>query len=221
MAAQVLKQHTRSSFVDSKVIESDVTKRILDFVYAYYPKNCICISGYLNDNAQYWKVNFHWEYLLFHIDKFLQSNTSEQNKGFARAVRQVLLSNPPNPDKGYRTDKNPGDTNDLSSIEKLIERHKLLLQCKKDFRTILLKAGVINLATEFSGTPASHKPWWLSVAKVAQPGKSKHGTGYAIDIKGDNQEISRISKELGASLVFNESSHVNVEFKNLAFAIKN
>jgi hypothetical protein len=214
MAATILNQHSRSSFVDPKVIEIQTTKNILDNIYAYYPKDCICISGYLNDSAQYWKVNYHWEYLLYQIDKFISSKGTEAEKGFSRSVRQVMLSNPPNPSKGYRTDKHPGDTVDSSSPEIIIQRHKMLLQCKKDFKSILLKARVINLATELVGTPSDHKPWWLSVAKIAAPGKSKHGTGYALDIMGNNKEITRISYELGATLVFNESSHVHVEFKN-------
>jgi hypothetical protein len=39
-----------------------------------------------------------------------------------------------------------------------------------------------------------------------------HGTGYALDIAGDNVVITRISKALGATLAFNEASHVHVEF---------
>ena len=39
-------------------------------------------------------------------------------------------------------------------------------------------------------------------------------TGYALDIEGDNAAIKSLCKGLGATLVFDEKSHVHVEFKN-------
>lgn len=214
MAAIRLNELTRSTFVKSGVKETELTTQILNTIYPFYPKDTQCISGYLDVSDQYWKVNFHWDYLLFFIDTFLTLRVGEDLKGFARSIRLVLMSNPPNPQTGYRTDKHPGDTVDTSTAEIVKQRHKILLQCKLDFRRVLLKANIIDLATEFSGTPKAVKPWWLSIARVASPGDSKHGTGYAVDIKGDNARITEISKALGASLVYNESSHVHVEFKN-------
>ena len=54
----------------------------------------------------------------------------------------------------------------------------------------------------------------LAAAPVASPGKSKHGSGYALDIQGDNAAIKSLCSGLGATLVFDEKSHVHVEFKN-------
>jgi LAS superfamily LD-carboxypeptidase LdcB len=54
----------------------------------------------------------------------------------------------------------------------------------------------------------------LAGAPVAPPGQSKHGTGYALDIEGDNNAIKSLCKGLGATLAFDEKSHVHVEFKN-------
>lgn len=54
----------------------------------------------------------------------------------------------------------------------------------------------------------------LAAAPVASPGRSKHGGGYAIDIQGDNHAIKSVCKARGATLVFDEQSHVHVEFKN-------
>ena len=48
----------------------------------------------------------------------------------------------------------------------------------------------------------------------AVPGQSKHGSGYALDIEGDNNGIKSLCKGLGATLAFDEKSHVHVEFKN-------
>lgn len=50
------------------------------------------------------------------------------------------------------------------------------------------------------------------MASVAEPGKSRHSTGYAVDIYDDNNKKISISKLLGASLVFPECSHVHVEY---------
>jgi hypothetical protein len=52
------------------------------------------------------------------------------------------------------------------------------------------------------------------VAPVALPANGTHATGYALDIEGSNAETTRICKALKASMVFNESSHVHVEFAN-------
>ena len=52
----------------------------------------------------------------------------------------------------------------------------------------------------------------LAAAPVASPGRSKHGSGYALDIGGDNSAIKNVCKGAGATLVFDEKSHVHVEF---------
>ena len=215
-AATQLNELTLEQFVKENVKQTELTAKILNYVYRYYPKGSQCISGYLDVNDQYWKINFHWENLVYHLDLFISMAIPENLKGGARAVRKVMMDNPPNPQNGYRTDKKVGDTKDVSSMETIQARHKVLSQCKKDFRYLLLKARVIDVATEFSGTPDKDKHWWLSIAKVAFPGTSLHGSGYALDIKGDNKVITEISKSLGATLVFNESSHVHVEFGNLS-----
>jgi hypothetical protein len=58
--------------------------------------------------------------------------------------------------------------------------------------------------------------WDLAVAPVAPPGESKHGCGYALDIYGKdlNAKIKEISTGLGATVAFDEKSHVHVEFAN-------
>jgi hypothetical protein len=55
---------------------------------------------------------------------------------------------------------------------------------------------------------------FVAAARVAAPGNGKHATGYAVDIEGDNHGISTLCKGLGATLAFDEASHVHVEFKN-------
>jgi len=208
--------HTRATFVRTGVKEIPLTKKIIDAVMPYYPTACRCIAGYLDNSDQYWKVNYHWDLLLSKIDAFLALPTIPDNlKGFARAIRGVMMTNPPNPVTGYRNDKTVGATKDLSKPERIVARHAKLKQSKKDFEAVIIKASVVNAATK-SNPPISEKSWWLAVAPVALPGNSKHGTGYALDIAGNNAETTRVSRGLGASLVFNEASHVHVEFAKLA-----
>jgi hypothetical protein len=211
-----LNVHTRATFVRAAVKEIALTTKIIDAVMPYYPKDCQCIGGYLDNSDQYWKVNYHFDLLISKIDELLASKAVAENfKGNARAIRGVLMANPPNPLSGYRNDKSVGATKDTSKPEKIVDRHTTLKQSKKDFESVIVKAGVVKAATKLN-PPASEKSWWLAVAPLAAPGNSKHGTGYALDIGGNNAETTRISKGLGATLVFNEASHVHVEFGNLS-----
>ena len=213
-----LNQHTRLSFTDPKVKENEITTEIIDLVFPFFPKDTKCISGFVDVRNQYWKVNYHWDILVARIDEFLAMTQIEGKlMSAARAIRQVLLTNPPNPITGYKDDKEMGVTLDVSASEIIEARHKSLLQSKKDFRLVLIKAKIISQATEFTNPPEKEKKWWLSVAKVAPPGKSTHGLGNALDIKGkENLKIVEICQALGATLVFPESSHIHVEFKDLA-----
>jgi hypothetical protein len=213
-----LNQHTRLSFVERNVKENEITTEIIDLVFPFFPKETKCISGFVDVRNQYWKVNYHWDILVARIDEFLAMPQIEGKlMSAARAIRQVLLTNPPNPTTGYKDDKEMGVTLDVSASEIIEARHKSLLQSKKDFRLVLIKAKIISQATEFTNPPEKEKKWWLSVAKVAPPGKSTHGLGNALDIKGkENLKIVEICEALGATMVFPESSHIHVEFKDLA-----
>lgn len=209
-----LNVHTRATFVRHAVQEIDVTTKIIDAIMPYFPKACIVIAGYLDSEDQYWKVNYHFDLLVSKIDEFIaMTGPSEKLKTAAQAIKSVLMANPPKPPTGYKDDKKVGATKDVSSHEHIKERHTTLKQSKKDFEQVIVKAKVVNEANK-KDPPAAEKMWWLSVAPVAAPGTSKHGTGYALDIAGSNLETTRISKALGATLVFNEASHVHVEWKD-------
>ncbi len=207
--------HTRTTFVRSLAVKENAeTTRIIDAIFPYFPARCQCIAGYLDEADQYWKVNYHWDHLVFMIDRFLAAPShAERLLSGARAVKAALLSNPPDPRTGYRNDALVGATKDQSPRHVVIKRHATLKQSKRDFERILLAAGVIQSATR-RNPPKSEKAWWLAVAPIAAPSISMHGTGYALDISGDNNETSRIARALGATCVFNESSHVHVEWKN-------
>jgi len=209
-----LKVHTRPSFVRSAVKETTTTTKIINQIMPYFPKQCICIAGYLDNSDQFWKVNYHWDLLTFKIDEFLALKSIPANLlACAQAIKNKLLTSPPDRRTGYRCDATVGATKDSSTPEQIIQRHTTLKQSKVDFESVLVKAKVVNASTK-SAPPSAEKPWWLAVAPVAVPGNSQHGTGYALDISGNNTETTRISKALGATLVFNEASHVHVEWKN-------
>jgi hypothetical protein len=212
-ALKKLNAHSWATFVRPSVKTIPLTKTIIDAIQPYFPLNCKVIGGYLNDADQYWKVNYHWENLVTKIEAFRAlPDASDKHKNMALAVWKVLMTNPPLPERGYIKDKTVGATEDLSTHEKIEARHKLLKQAKVDFRQIIIAAGIVDAKKEKGDPPAADKPWWLAVAPLAKPGHSLHGSGYALDISGDNEQIKKLCKSLGATLVFNEASHVHVEF---------
>lgn len=199
----------RKVFVSAKVIEKTNTKRIINKIMpAFKGVNATVISGYLDDEAQFWKVNYHWEYLLWMIDHSMTLEIDEKFVKNLKAIRRSLMRNQPNPKKGYRTG-GIGKPSDTTPIEKITQRWQIVRQAKKDFKQVTVKAGLKQKSTK------TGRAFDLAVAPIARPGTSKHGTGYALDIKGDNGKIKQISNKLGASLVFDEKSHVHVEFANL------
>ena len=212
-SATKLSQHSHATFVRASVKVIPLTQQIIDAIMPYFPLTCKVIGGYLNPADQYWKVNYHWENLITKIEAFrLLPDASEKHKNMALEIWKVLMSNPPLPERGYIKDKKVGATEDLSTHEKIDARHKLLKQAKLDFRRVIIAAGIVDPKKEEGDPPQAEKPWWLAVAPLARPGHSQHGTGYALDISGDNNETRRICAALGATLVFNEASHVHVEF---------
>ena len=130
-----------------------------------------------------------------------------ERKGASRIISGEMMRNPPSPQHGYTDSKVVGEPHDSSSHAQITQRWETLKICKEQFRLIIDAAYLTKLM------PPS-TPWDLSVAPVAHPGTSKHGTGYAVDIEGYglNRRIREISKSLGATLVFHEKSHVHVEF---------
>jgi hypothetical protein len=209
---KALNVHTRQSFVGKKVKEQANTKAILDAIYPYFPLDCTVISGYLTTADLYWKVSYHWDLLLTKLEQLARSiDTSEAGKIGAQSVIMNLWTVPPNPPRGYAKDENPGDTKDQSTHAQVMERHGVLKLAKKEARLLFISEGIIDPKHE-KNPPKKLKPWWLAIAPVAPPQKGRHATGFALDIAGDNIQTTRIAKALGATLVFNEASHVHCEF---------
>lgn len=204
-----LNQHTRATFVRKGVEENSVTTSLINSLMPYYPKEAQVIGGYVDDSDQYWKVNFHWEYLQKFLDKALAMEIDDKYKENVKAIKAVLDRNKPKPSSGYTSSSVMGTPKDKSTNPVATIRWKAVRQSKRDFKIVMDKAGLLEGLSD-----KKKKQWQLAVAPVAKPGTSKHSTGYALDIKirGKNEIVSTISKSLGASLVYDEASHVHVEF---------
>lgn len=209
MAKSPEPRHTSiQDFVDPKVLTIPVTDAIIEKIYAEFPKSSKVISGYLSEEQLYWKVNYHWEVLLEAVDHCSGLAIEQRHRLALAAIRSSLMSNPPDPQTGYRKSTVPGEPKDRSSHEQILQRHALVSQGKRDLKRI------IEAAEIFKKTKRNPKALMLAYAPVAKPAQGKHSTGYALDIKGPNNEIMRVARRLGASLVFNEGSHVHCEWKN-------
>ena len=213
VAATKLSVHTRGTWVRAAVKEQPNTTQIIDGIMPYFPLTCQVISGWLSDEDLYWKVNYHWDLLVSRLELFstLKTTTADGVIG-AQSILKNLWTVPPNPPRGYTKDKNPGDTKDQTGHARTIERHAILKPAKTEAKLLFAWGGVLTTKLE-KDPPKAEKPWWLSVAPVANPTSGKHATGYALDIAGSNETTTRIARMLGATLVFNEASHVHCEFK--------
>ena len=208
----LLDVHSRTTFVGGSVKELANTKAIITAIMPYFPLSCRVISGYLDGDDLYWKVSYHWDLLTSQLERFAaRAETGEDDRTTAASLIKVLATVPPNPPRGYALDKGLGVPPDHSTHAQTLERHGVLAKVKLDAREVFIRGGVVTPSRE-KDPPKAEKRYWLSIARVADPRFGKHRTGFALDIAGANSETTRIAKALGATLVFNESSHVHVEF---------
>lgn len=209
MATLTEVRHTSiAAFVDPKVQTIPVTDNIIQKIYDRFPKSTKVISGYLSEEQLYWKVNYHWEVLLEAIEHCSGLAIGQKHKDGLAAIKASLKSNKPDPASGYRTSPTPGLPKDRSSHATILQRHAVVRQAKLDFKGLVVAAEIL------SKTKRRQEALMLAYAPVAKPAQGKHSTGYALDISGNNTEISAVAKALGATLVFNEGSHVHCEWKN-------
>ena len=199
----------RNEFVGGSVKEKENTTRIIDGIEPHFRGvRARVISGFLNDADLFWKVNYHWELLLWMVEHSLTLNITPQHRKTLESIRSSLGTVKPEPQTGYRESPTVGRPADRSTLEQFDERYKVLRSAKKEFKSVMTAANLPSLSKR------EEKAFDLAAAPVAHPGTSKHATGYALDIEGDNSRISSLSHQLGATLVFDEKSHVHVEWKN-------
>lgn len=182
------------------------TAAILDAIWPYFHAGDIVIGGYLSPGQQAWKVNYHWELVIWVCDAAADLDISEESKTEFARIAQVLRGNAPNPASGYLNDSQMAiaDTSDLATCD---ARYVLVKQAKKDLDVAIASSGA---TTKVSGWRADR--FQLAPQFIKPAGKSKHGTGYALDVKGNNERIKDTAATLGRSLVDDEDYHVHIEF---------
>ncbi len=199
----------RSKFVRPGVKELANTTRIIDRIMpAFEGVRATVISGFLNDADLFWKVNYHWELLCWMLDEAIRLASGSGPRAKLEQIRSSLRACSPDPDSGYRESPTVGKPVDRSSQDTFDKRYRVVKQAKVDFKAVLREDDIV------ARSKRDEHAFDLAVAPVAYPGSSKHATGYALDIEGDNARIGTIAKKCSASLVFDEKSHVHVEFKN-------
>ena len=205
----------RASLVSPHVKETAVTTRIIDDLLprlANLPRARI-ISGYMSDSDQFWKVNYHWEYLFGMVEHSLTLPLEEADRGDLENIRSALAGCKPDPSTGY-TSSPYGIPQDRSSAEDAANRYRVLSSMKQSFKRITDRARLKEKSGQGAHVHKTSEAFDLAAAPVAPPGTSIHGRGYAVDIEGANSAIASLCHSLGATLVFDEGSHVHVEFKN-------
>lgn len=201
-------RQARGEHVDPRVRETAVTTRLIDdLVPRFTDVRAKIIAGFLSDSDQFWKVNYHWEYLLRMVEHSLTLPIENNELRILESIRSSLIGCKPDPSSGY-TSSPIGKPEDRSTVEDVNKRHKVLSNAKKSFGKVTESAALKKKSSKGADT------FDLAAAPVAAPGTSKHGTGYALDIAGDNSAIKSLCKQCGATLVFDEKSHVHVEFMN-------
>ena len=201
-------RQARAAHVDPRVKETAVTTRIIDgLVPRFTDVRAKIIAGFLSDSDQFWKVNYHWEYLLQMVEHSLTLPIKDDDKRELQTIRSTLMGCKPDPTSGY-TSSPVGKPEDRSSVEDANRRYQVLSSAKQRFGKVTDSADLKKKSNK------GGQSFDLASARVAPPGTSKHGTGYALDIEGENGTIKSVCTQLGATLVFDEKSHVHVEFKN-------
>lgn len=196
----------RQRHVDPRVKENATTTRIIDRLLPHLRgTNLEIISGWLSEADQYWKVDYHWEQLLWMVERSLCLTIDAATKAKLEAIQAALLAIPPDPPRGYRTSGVVGEPADASDPRTITKRHGVVSKQKKAFDEVVDRAGLIAKSSD----PAS--AFHLATAPVSAPGTSKHGTGYAIDIEGPPELVRSIVERLGATVIFDEQSHTHVE----------
>jgi hypothetical protein len=199
---------SRTSFKQANVPENATTTAILDSIWPHYNAGDHVIGGYLSSGQQYWKINYHWELVLWVCDTAATLVTDDQKSQFT-SIATTLRSHSPNPASGYLNDSAMAIV-DTSTQDAFDARYLAVKKAKTDLKAAIDATGV---GSKVTGGKSDR--FVLSVQNVLPPGdNNKHGQGFSLDIKGNNARISETSKSLGATTTYDEKFHVHVEFKS-------
>ena len=198
-----------------------ITMDIVNTIYPYYHRDDKVISGYLTDADQYWKVNWHVEAMLIRIDEALAIKAEDLREDSggrppkapetfhatlqaAKASLQEVQS----PVRGFFFSQAMGSPSESAlnpSEAELKKRWSTMHAQKQRLASVHSKmqpwryyAGDGSTMCLADGNP--EKAFKLAFADVVnRPGTSKHGEGYALDIKGgkrsDRRGVKRCRRE--------------------------
>lgn len=200
-------QQLRERHVDPRVKENAATTRILEALLPFMEGTELrIVSGWLSAADLAWKVNYHWELLLWLVERSLALPIDQRVKGKLGTIRMALLAHAPDPPGGYRTSGVVGQPVDVLNARAADERYRVLSAQKRSF------AGMLDTTDLIARSGEPEAMFRLAAATVARPSASKHATGYAIDIEGPTDAVAAMCEPLGATVVYDERSHTHVEF---------
>lgn len=208
---------SRAAFTGPDLIEIAPTTEILDTVWRYFPEGASAWSGYLNDDQQLKKLNYHHAYMLWAIPRLQELADARDANGGAEAAARLTeeeraaldtmegilqeVAPPEAPADLSGLDSVPADT---SSAQDIATRHAVVSEQKRVLAAMMTRTHI------HTGDVTLAYCWQT----VAFPGNSKHGSGRALDIKGASlSKIKAAATDLGAKAL-NEAAHQHVVFES-------
>jgi hypothetical protein len=199
---------SRATFVGPMVGENSKTTQILDTIWPYFHKDDQVIAGFMTDVQLTWKVNFHWDEILWTCDKVSAMDVSEDCKTQLAALASGLAAFAPDPGKGAYLPNPPGTPVDKSTPAAFDARYNAVKDAKPKLQAILDAAGIL---AKYPKTSEPGRSFHNACDFVKPPSTSKHGQGYALDIKGDEDRIIAASAKVGMTGKAKEA-YTHVEF---------
>lgn len=206
---------SRASFVGPMVGENARTTQILDTIWPYFHQGDQAIAGYMTDVQLIWKVNFHWDEILWVCDKVGKMDVSEDCKTQLKALASGLMAFTPDPGKGaYLPPSTPGNPVDKTTPQAFDARYQAVKDAKPRLQAILDAAGIF---AKYPKTSEPGRSFQNACDFLKPPSTSKHGEGYALDIQGDENRILAAASKVGMTGKAKEA-YTHVEFANGAHA---
>lgn len=143
-----------------------MTTRIIDgLVPRFGSIRAKIIGGYLSDSDQFWKVNYHWEYLLQMVAHSLTLPIEDADAKELVNIRSNLMACKPSPESGY-TSSPVGKPEDRTSYDEAIQRYTVVRSMKESFVKVTNRADLKRKSTR------SASMFDLAGAPVAHPGRA-------------------------------------------------
>jgi hypothetical protein len=201
---------SRATFVGPMVGENATTTQILDTIWPYFHKDDLVIAGFMTDAQLTWKINYHWDAILWTCDKVSAMDVSEDCKTQLAALASGLMGFAPDPGKGAYIPNPPGTPVDKSTPAAFDARYNAVKDAKPKLHAILDEAGIL---AKYPKTSEPGRSFHNACDFVKPPTTSKHGQGYALDIKGDEDRILAAAAKVGMTGKAKEA-YTHVEFAN-------